>query len=1695
MTIETLYLRDLVSVDANFKPSVQLPIDFEKPAINELLVRSFIPTSQSIEIFAEIARSLNPNSTERARTMVGTFGTGKSDLLLMICNYFARGVDDPVMAPFYERISQIDSTRTKMIRDAREGLPRFLVVLLQADTVSSFPGFVLHGLQQALANVGLGHLMNKTRYAAAREQVETWRQSGHPRYADFAKALEEHEKIDVTSLLAALSSAQSDDAFSRFQRTFHTVTGSEFGVYGYSQPHEAYAGVAEALVATGEFGGILLVCDEFTAFLERFEGAIDQQLREFEAETKAIENLAERSTSSGRSQIHFIVASLESFASAAGRIGSASVAKATERSGGRFKQHSLQVQGSEELIRGALKRATGVETSTLLPNAQRDDLRTIAEAIWQPQGRSREWIRDVIVDGAFPLHPISTYALPLINQRVAQSQRTMFLFLNDEKGLRGFIKREALQEIYPGWNKLLTADLLFDYFRESISTKRSDIQEAFERAEQQIQPATVGKELALRILKIVALCETVGSDLVMRPTREFLRRALNLSPAAGRDLDAALTLLEQVDGIEAPSGMGGDAGIYRLPARGWVSIPNLRHRITSRAQHLSATDVGKLQASYPPEAIAASEYNRKRGSHRKLSAYYVGLTALRSRERLKSDLEDPRNRDALLWYVVASSDAERAEAQSIARDITALNNRLVVAVPVAPSHILSALRDYQALLELRRDPELDQTSKPYLDDKGRVGSIYKEHLDHELKQLSDRRQWEWFAAGRGQAGLNDADVVQRASQIMDKVFPDTPVTNLGQTFTADTLGNTIIKGLEQVIKGEVQIVKTAKGQVDNLIRTGLVALGLLQQEKPQGSFEVYSVVEPTSSGSLASGKIWRRMSEHLAAGKPWHALVRELRQPPYGLYDSILVFFLAAFVARNADCVSIVKSAAGSRALDVEPGLLKAMLEKPQEYTVRFQQLHEPERRWLRGMVERGLRQTDFITPPGTTLRAAVAARIKSWLSRQQMPAFAAALSQEQLAEILPEADPSQLCVVQLLLQNQGADADLPGLLLADVPHRLGAPEQHSSWDQTTVDTLLVGWMGVCDLLPRLPVELKERTVKRAAALFGGETVPPENRWGAVYQWRMTRNAVPFDQLQNNARELFRLTNLPLGSIDQRLLDDFARRVVTVGVEYQRWQDLDKLEKVFAELTRARDEINNAWRAVAHGDDLWREGLARLASGRTVSGVSSERAAAELAAWSGGVAWPACAPFLSPAQIRAVYPQVSQEAAQDLVRILRRGAQDAAAWRADIADGLPKELGVQGYTRGEVDQALKRIEAVLPLAAELDPRLRRHALQQVTRLFAASVGAPADAASDAVLRTWRERYSIPEPNDLSADARSLLFHLDAWAGDAETLLLTTLPRAIAGVGLPVRQWERFELLDAYVEALRKLIVEITQYEPLTPPVSAWLTGVLNALRRPQPASLPLEQRRLTELVAAELSGWLRDQRLPPFVSSLTEHDLHELLPEVDQAALRALLLLLRQNSAAHAQRLLTAELPAALGLGADAGQWQEPEAEEAAGQLVAGCRLVEAMPRTLRQQIFAEIGAIFLGEEATVEPPQLLGQLRAWRAQYTLLPNDRLSADARLLYESLGGADDDADALLLQWLPARIGDVRQAYGKWADWSLRTCYLDALASAAQEIVERGTVGRNETEAECLWHDFRAKFDRLSADGQRWVVKTFRDEFVS
>jgi hypothetical protein len=1685
MSNTNIHLSDLVIVDAGFKPAVHLPDDFDTDQQNAQLIRTYIPTSQSITFLAEVARSLNPVSNERARMLSGTFGTGKSDLLLLLCNYFLRPVDDPIMQPFYEKLKRINEAQYTTIYQQRANKKPFLVVLLQANAVTPFPGFILHGLEQALKRAGLDDLMLPTRYAAASQKIEEWQRESHPVLQNFIAELRDNETKELSTLVKDLGSPAADLAFPSFQRAFRKATGTAFDIYSYDRPEQTYKRVAQALRERGSHSGILVVCDEFTEILRRLARASDQQASEIEAEALGVQDLANTSISSSQNQLHFVISALESFASSSAESTSGTGSKVVEKIGGRFKTFELELQDSAELIRGAIQR---LDETVVLPNRQRDELVELARTLtlWRQQGK--QWATEMVVDGCFPLHPLVTYALPLVNSRVAQNNRTMFQFLKDKEGLSGFLAQHQLASPYPDWNNLLTLDWLFDYFEKSIQVRRSDITDAYNHSLQLLDRANVDTSVARRVLKAVALCEVIEPNL--SPTRQLLRHALNLPPSAQAELMTALSMLEQAEAIYPPSDAEGEAiGAYSLPMAGRVSSVNLRQRVIHKARE-SHTNVLRLQAAHPAHAIEAKEYNQRRSSYRELKAKYVSLAELSSATRLKQDLSDAR--DGLLWYMVASSENERSDAQSRARELTRQNPRLIVAVPIAPLTVLEALKNYEALQEVRSDTALDSNAKAYLQDTGRVGQGFKDTLTAAITKLREEKQWEWFREGVSQPNITSASQTQDlASKVMSAVYPNTPEHQLSQNFKAEGYPANLTRAVTAVIKGELRISKSGSEVV---IRKGMTALGLVKQVGTDDANEIFSVTEPTGA-QYHSQKIWQLYVSYLTNKKPWAKLIDTLRKEPYGLYDSLLITFTAAFLTFHADGIEITTTAGQPSALDER--VLKALIESPQNYNVRLQPLTEPDKQWLQGVITQGLKKPfDRSGGQGKTLRARVAAQVKTWLAGLHLPLFAEKLDAEQLSTLMPDAAQRIAAAALILLQGTRTDESIASALLNEIPTALNAPE-HNQWTTESVGELLAAWAETCRFLERLPQVLEQHATHAVAAVFGCEDTPAARYWWKIYSWRQNRQVVQnrVDQLSSHARTFFRLSNQTDGTIHKSFLGEFAQTIIGINTDYQMWPTLSHLDRLVKEVQKARDEVDTRWRTLASAEDVWHDGLASAALGRPMSGVSADDAAKYLHEWNAGVTWPNCALALEAAELQHFYPALDAQAYEDISAILRRTQHGVEDWKRELGDALPKQFGVEGWTKAEVERAVGRLGVALKHAANLDALLRKHILAEVLQFFATEITttlAPAE-----IVRQWHEVHPIPAENDLDDldPNASIVLGQIASSSDAETTLLITLPRALPQIAKSYQQWQAYSDLQRYRVIVAAAVKAVNSYTPLTNVELRWLTGIVTEALRHRLVNPPREKNRLVLTVGAHIADWLDELHLPAFAPTLTDTELQNLSPEASSPQIAAMMQLLKASEQLRGNPadLLLTDLPTILGNGEAEESLSEPAVEMLLPALGIVCTYMQELNDAITRRLFDEIGTSFGIEAPSDGAGMLVGKLRTWRQSYVLFASETLSPNAALVSEVLTAPTDDPLKLLLTTLPGRLREVRTPYGSWHSWDERTKYLQSLTAAATEIAQRGHVSDATPHVQALWESLKSQIAELSCDEQRWLIKAFSEEF--
>jgi hypothetical protein len=1671
-------LSDFVSIDSGFKPAVQLPYHFEDEEQNAQLIKAFIPTTDTIKFFTEIAQSLVITSNERARMLTGTFGTGKSDLLLMLCNYLSRSTDDAVMKPFYDKLLRIDKTRSQIIIEQRKKIKPFLVVLLQANMQERFPGFVLYGLQEALKKVGLDHLMAPTRYKAAIEQIQNWQEQKHQIFDVFSKILEENEQTTITSLVSELDSPLADTAFLKFKRTFYAAVGTEFHIHGYKDPASVYQQVAEQLRKTDRFSGILIVCDEFTEMMRRLNQMTQQQSGDLEAEALNIQDLATRSNSSGQYQLHFIVSSLDSFSSASKESTTTSSSQILEKIGGRFKSFALDIQDNVELMKGAFQYHQDIPLS----NLQTEQLITSSQPCWPNQPRS--WLNEWVIKGCFPLHPQVTYALPLINRRVAQNNRTMFLFLQDPDGLQGFIEQSSLYTNYPEWVNLLTLDVLFDYFKDSIQGRHPEIIEAYNHSTQVLRSAQLDNPLGQRVLKIITLCELVEPFLI--PTHNFIRSALNLPITADDAVEQTLETLVQIEALNPPTIEYADKnqGSYSLPMSGRVNTTILKSRVLKRAQEID-TSIDQLRKEIPLLPIEAEEYNRNRGSHRYLEAKVIDMYELRNSHLLRRHIN---NYNGALWYVIATTEDECAEAKMLARDITKEYKRIVIATPKDKLNILENFKRYQALQLVRDDPSLDTNSRQYLQNNGRIGKDFYNQFQNDKLILQQAQVWNWFNEGLLLKSIATLQAVQSlASTVMEIVFTKTPELKLRQHFTTNDKRRTTNYNntIKSILQNELRFSKT-NNKEGSVIRDGFMSLGLVKLQDRDGAYDIYSLCEPKQGYSK---EIWDIITKHLQSGKEWHRLISHLKHEPYGLYDSVIEAFIACFLTYYADSIEILNKF--NKPVALEEKTLKELLDKDNHFQVKYVPLSQEEREWLQGIAQKiSNKPFDSRSIHGKTLRQRVGEEVSGELSRLKLPKFVDQLSIDKLKSYMPEQEDEYIKVIHLLLlQQKQKPENIAHVLLNDIPNIIN--QYHSADKILTIADKLEYWNGYFSVLKTVPKAIKSNIVQQVIDIFGGEVNSSNNSWTAIYNWRQTRSNVESvtSKLKTSARQLFLLTKELNGSVEETLLEQYARQVPQINTEYHNWSSIEHINIFLETIKNAYNEIELLWKSRASADDIWHEGLSAHLQQTPVTGVKKQQVAKFFYEWYQHKSWPAFITSLQAQDLKVLWSSLSEQEYKDILVIIRSSHFSEGQWQSELSGNFAQKFGISTWSREEVSAALARIGIALQYAQEIETLAQRYIVSSFYKLFPISRSRGGSTEQDPIT-TWLEQHQIPIENELPDSSRVLLTQLSTTDLTQKEVILNGLPKIF---GIPYKDWASFDEINYKLSLIAEDIECIERYKPLQAEEIQWLNGIRYSVAPSIQGHNPLEKTRFTSEVAKKLQDWVFNQQLAPFILNLTVKDLEAIDTESSSVIKSTSILLLNSTGQldSRSEQFIFEELPRSL---KPSGFNLQNDVTELIDLFNQTIKLIQQIDGLFKSYLFEKITSIFDIDRTFDSSISLMNALQKWKRNLGLLSDETHSKAAEEFLRLIQGNVDDAERILLASLPQKLLMKTTSYRTWKHWNEHVEYLEILQKIAQELTEKSQISGVTDRVQNLWEDFLSKYEELTLDEKRWLNKALNQEFL-
>jgi hypothetical protein len=898
----------LVSLSPGFKAAVNVEADLD----DGVKVGGYIPTKQSRSVFDDFAEQLHPSSAMRSRLLMGTYGTGKSHLAAVLARLYRDGAKDAAVTSVLHKLEKWPET-AKAVSSRRNKIDgKFLLVLAFGDP-GPFNDVLLRGLENSLLEAGLGDLLPETAFDAAKRRIESLHDDD-VLWDRFLKAVSRSDYPSVEALQEGLS-GRSRDAFDAFCTAHETVlAGARFNHFEFLKPHEVYRAVGRALVdeKTG-YCGISVIWDEFGHYMENVvedpRGDNGLAIQEF---TEKAANVA------GSYPIHLYLIchrSLREYLalSVLNRVGKLSQVDQDEwtRITGRFSQFVLTTTDHEvfELIDNVIVQHTETEEWISFLASAHDEIEYVVGEANRlrlfPDFRKDE-IRDVVVEGAYPLHPMAAYLLPRVSQRVAQNNRTLFQFLSDSDGptLGGFLRTNDVSSEYSPFH----ADGLWNYFERVVADQHQfrDLSKKFQHADGLVSP---DDELSKRTLRAIALLNIVGADRTPA-TADVIAFALGMGEGEVDGLEERLDAMCSRSGNTEPVlAKSSHKGTYRFPS----IASDLAERVVNIArERMELVQLGAHLRNYSsfwriPGRVQATAYSDDVGTDRNLRVWIAEAADLSDAEKWHANLGKGSFDDGEAILVLCETRDELDHARKAA-ETNLKHPQILLAIPKQPRHFRDVAARHEALAFLASEQkELYGLSAP-------LRAEWQEHFDDYTDSLNgmllalwrpEERAVDWYRNG---VAIPDITAVSRltalASDMMHDIFSLTPrlaPAKLTSEEGNDTYGKIRRPIIDKLIRrdGPDQLFKETAKEQNSVIEAFYKRTGILVRSGRDAFIR-----RPDEVKHRQAAAVWDAIDGFLDEAKtaghlPIRQLQETLRRPPYGLRPRSLSLLFAA-VARDS---------------------------------------------------------------------------------------------------------------------------------------------------------------------------------------------------------------------------------------------------------------------------------------------------------------------------------------------------------------------------------------------------------------------------------------------------------------------------------------------------------------------------------------------------------------------------------------------------------------------------------------------------------------------------------------------------------------------------------------------------------------------------------------------------------------------------
>ena len=666
---------DFIKGNKGFQYSINIQYDLMNP--NK--IKGYIPTRKSVEILREYLLNIVVDDRDKSTVLIGPYGKGKSHLLLVLLGLMSGTNDIEELNKLVNKIRLIDKTCAEIAQDVLNNR-KYLPIVINFNSGDLNQAFLI-ALNQALKNQGIQDILPETYFDSALSVLEGW-EDYEQTIILVGNLIKEKCKIDLNTFKRKLKSFDTD-SYEIFKEIFSKVTsGIEFNPLINTDVVKLYEETNYILKEQHGFDGIIIVFDEFSKFIEA-SADINSAMN-----LKILQDFAELSSRSKSPQMHLVCVTHKTINEYISKIPQERI-DAWRAIEGRFKEvlFNASSQQNYELISNAIVKDIDKVKAVIDKKKLYSD-----KGIWSGKelfAYDEVEYMENIVEGCFPLNPYSTYALPIISEKVAQNERTLFTYLSKDEP-------NSLVDLINGQNEfdLVTIDSLYDYF-EPLFRK-----ETFNEAIHDIWVKTdtalkiVYSQEEKRIIKALGILYIVNDFNLLAPTEQTLSNVLNIDK---HSIESVVKVLRDLNIL-----------VLRRSTETLDFIPLSSVDINSKVSNLVETKFKSPSLSAVYNELVNLKYvlPKKYNDEYKMTRFFkrTFMTINQITAYLKADklLEDYET-DGLIIDLISESIEDYNIVEEWLSKIN--DNRIIVVVPKEAIRIKEDIAEYKAISYLKEDEE------------------------------------------------------------------------------------------------------------------------------------------------------------------------------------------------------------------------------------------------------------------------------------------------------------------------------------------------------------------------------------------------------------------------------------------------------------------------------------------------------------------------------------------------------------------------------------------------------------------------------------------------------------------------------------------------------------------------------------------------------------------------------------------------------------------------------------------------------------------------------------------------------------------------------------------------------------------------------------------------------------------------------